>query len=145
MVGVMYFIKIVVEVVIGKCGYVGVYGIDFDIFDGIGVCDYIYVIDLVVVYVVVFDLLIVELICNYLFNVGYGKGFLVFEVFDVVDCVINMMIDCCLEGCCVGDLVMLIFDNCVIFVMFDWCFVYVDFDGIVCDVFVWECKFVECV
>lgn len=71
----MYLIKIVVEVVIGKCVLVSVFGIDYDMFDGIGVCDYIYVSDLVDVYVVVFDWLIVNLCECLIVNVGYGVGF----------------------------------------------------------------------
>lgn len=50
MFGVMYFIKVVSQVVIGLCEKIDVFGIDYLIFDGICVCDYIYVIDLVNVY-----------------------------------------------------------------------------------------------
>lgn len=116
---VILLIKVVVEVVVGKCFYVLIFGIDYDIVDGIGVCDYIYVEDLVFVYLKVFDYL-----CKggklVILNVGYGYGYSVWEVLDMVGKVDGKLLIIKEEGCCVGDFLILIVGVDKICSILDW-------------------------
>lgn len=72
--------------------------------DGIGVCDYIYVVDLVKVYVVVLYVLVEGLDCELILNFGIGCGYFVFELIDMFFVVVGCLIFYQWQGCCVGDI-----------------------------------------
>lgn len=62
--------------VVGKLEKLGVFGDDYDMIDGMGVCDYIYVVDLVFGYLKVLNCIVSD-IGVYVFNFGIGNGYLV--------------------------------------------------------------------
>lgn len=56
---------------VGKLEKLCVFGLDYLMLDGIGVCDYIYVVDFVKGYIVVFDVFVK---CDVSFVVNFGIG-----------------------------------------------------------------------
>lgn len=106
----MYFIEFVCLIVFGQCEKMMIFGDDYFIFDGICICDYVYVQDFVDVYVLVVEVLYVGKIDVVIYNVGLGYGFFVCEVFDVVDVVVGIFLQCEFVLCCVGDLFWLVVD-----------------------------------
>lgn len=60
-------------------------------FDGMGVCDYIYVVDFVCGYLLVFDILCWDN-CGFIVNFGMGCGYLVLEVVEVYKCVSGKLV-----------------------------------------------------
>lgn len=90
----------------GICEKLSVFGDDYDILDGFCICDYIYVVDLVKVYVIVMDCILnnkqkekVEV-----FNIGMGKGVFVLELINMFEKVIGVKFNYQIVGCCVGDI-----------------------------------------
>lgn len=79
----IYLIFLVLFVVLGKWDFILIFGINYKIFDGICIWDYIYVCDLVDVYVLGLEYLLNGGESN-IFNLGNGNGFLVREVIEIV-------------------------------------------------------------
>lgn len=129
----IYFIFNVLKVVVGLGGKMKLFGIDYLICDGICICDYIYVVDLVDVYLCVFDYLMVG--CGSFFcNVGMGDGFIVCEVFDVVVCVMGCFVFYEEYFWCVGDLFVFLVNIVCVKLLFGFELQYFFIDEIVVDV-----------
>jgi len=78
-----HLIKKAVQTVIGKVGYLEIFGTDYDTADGTGVRDYIHVEDLSAAHLSALDYL-EEGNSSEIFNCGYGKGYSVREVIDAM-------------------------------------------------------------
>jgi UDP-glucose 4-epimerase len=77
-----HLIKVACEAAVGKREQVAIFGTDFPTPDGTGVRDYIHVDDLAAVHLQAIDYL--DNNTSDIFNVGYGKGYSVREVLEVV-------------------------------------------------------------
>ncbi len=142
-VGATHLIKIAVEAATGKRGHVGVFGTDFDTFDGTGVRDYIHVSDLAAAHVAMLERLVAEPARSHTYNVGYGRGFSVNQVLDAVDRVTNMTIERRYEDRRAGDPAALIADNRAILAALPWRPARDDLDLIVADALAWERRLAE--
>lgn len=89
---------------VGCCEYFFVFGSDYLIKDGIGVCDYIYVMDLVDGYIVVLKKVGI-CVGLYIYNLGMGKGYSVLDVVKVFEIVLGCIVFYKLVDCCLGDIV----------------------------------------
>lgn len=106
---VFNFVFVIIEVVIGKCKEFVVFGDDYDMWDGSCICDYIYVMDLVNVYIKVLQYVIVgkqEGLVE-IFNFGIGEGVMVFEVLNFFMVVMGEELFYCVGFCCLGDVVVI--------------------------------------
>jgi UDP-glucose 4-epimerase len=79
-----HLIKVAVEVALGKRSEVTVYGNDFSTPDGTGVRDYIHVSDLARAHVLALEELFARPGLSHVLNCGYGRGYSVLEVLDMV-------------------------------------------------------------
>jgi UDP-glucose 4-epimerase len=77
-----HLIKVACEAAVGKREQVAIFGTDFPTPDGTGVRDYIHVDDLAAVHLQAIDYL--DNNTSDIFNIGYGKGYSVREVLEVV-------------------------------------------------------------
>jgi UDP-glucose 4-epimerase len=79
-----HLVKVAVEVALGKRSEVTVYGNDFATPDGTGMRDYIHVSDLARVHVLALDELFASPGLSHVLNCGYGRGYSVLEILDMV-------------------------------------------------------------
>jgi len=91
--GATHLIKVASEAATGKRPFVEVFGTDFDTPDGTGVRDYIHVSDLAAAHVLALEALIADPDVSMTMNCGYGRGYSVQEVLDVVDRLTNATIE----------------------------------------------------
>ncbi len=137
-VGATHLIKVAVEAALGKRARVAVYGTDFATPDGTGVRDYIHVSDLAAAHVLALEHLISCANQSHILNCGYGRGFSVLEVLDMVDRVSGRPIARSLEGRRAGDPDMLVSDSRAIVSRLGWTPRYDDLETIVRDAIQWE-------
>jgi UDP-glucose 4-epimerase len=138
--GATHLIKVAVEAALGKRGFVGVFGTDFDTPDGTGVRDYIHVTDLAAAHVLALEALIADPALSLKMNCGYGHGYSVLEVLDAVDRVTNRRLERRLEGRRAGDPPSLISDNARIKATLPWTPQFDDLETIVGHALQWERK-----
>jgi len=84
-----HLIKKAAQTIIGKRGYLEIYGTDYDTADGTGVRDYIHVEDLAAAHLSALEYL-KEGNSSDIFNCGYGRGYSVREVIDTMKKVSGM-------------------------------------------------------
>ena len=137
-VGATHLIKIAVEAALGKRQSVSVFGTDYATEDGTGVRDYIHVSDLAAAHVIALEALVADPAISHTLNCGYGHGYSVMQVLDVVDRVTNNKLVRQMEGRRAGDPDALISDNRAIVDRFGWQPKYDDLDVIVRDALAWE-------
>jgi UDP-glucose 4-epimerase len=77
-------VKVAVEAAIGKRSEVTVYGNDFATADGTGIRDYIHVSDLARAHVLALEELFASPDVSHVLNCGYGRGYSVLEVLNMV-------------------------------------------------------------
>lgn len=130
----IYLIFLVLFVVLGKRDFILIFGIDYNIFDGICIWDYIYVCDLVDVYVLGLEYLLNGGESD-IFNLGNGNGFLVREVIEIVKEVIGreFRVEEC--DCWFGDLFILVGSSEKVRKVLGWFLKYLEVKEIV--VYVW--------
>lgn len=116
----MYLILIIFQYFFGECENIFVFGLDYDIVDGMCICDYIYVMDLVNVYILVFQVLLDGLKKIVMYNFGNGFGYFVKEVIEMCEKVIGKKVNVVMVDCCVGDLVCLVVFFDKIYVELGW-------------------------
>lgn len=136
--GATHLVKVAVEAALGKRAQVSVYGTDFETPDGTGVRDYIHVSDLAAAHVLALEHLISCPSKSHVLNCGYGRGFSVFQVLDMVDRVSGRPVKRSLEGPRAGDPDMLVSDSRAIVGRFGWTPKYDDLATIVSDALNWE-------
>ena len=141
--GATHLIKVACEAATGKRDGVAIFGDDYTTPDGTGVRDYIHVSDLAAAHVAALDRLVARPDESLLANVGYGRGFSVYEVLDAVDRVTNIKIERRLQGRRAGDPAALIADNRRALELLGWTPQRDDLDGIVRDALAWERKLAE--
>jgi UDP-glucose 4-epimerase len=123
---------------LGKRVGVSVFGTDFATPDGTGVRDYIHVSDLAAAHVLALEHLIAHDRQSHILNCGYGRGFSVLEVLDMVSRVAGQPIARNLEGRRAGDPDMLVSDSRAIASRFGWTPMHDDLETIVRDALKWE-------
>ncbi|NIJ07370.1 UDP-glucose 4-epimerase [Sphingomonas vulcanisoli] len=136
--GATHLIHIACEAATGKRGHVGIYGDDYPTPDGTGVRDYIHVSDLADAHVAALEWLIANPSESLTANVGYGRGYSVLEVLDVVDHVTNMAIERRQEPRRAGDPPTLVADNRRILETLSWRPRHGDLASIVASALAWE-------
>lgn len=87
-----HLIKVAVQAALGRRPYIEIFGDDYETPDGTGVRDYIHVSDLALAHVAVMNAMRRH-DSSYLFNCGYGQGFSVREVLDMVERVAKTKLD----------------------------------------------------
>ncbi len=81
--GATHLIKVATQTALGMRDYMNIFGTDFETPDGTGVRDYIHVSDLVDAHALLLGHLKINK-SNHIMNCGYGRGFSVRQVVDVV-------------------------------------------------------------
>jgi len=140
MLGATHLIKVAVEAVLGKRDHVKIFGTDYDTPDGTGVRDYIHVSDLAAAHVVALEALMAAPARNLRLNCGYGSGYSVLEVLDMVEQVTNVRITRQTAPRRPGDPATLVADNRAILETLDWRPRHADLEQIVRDAFRWEMR-----
>jgi UDP-glucose 4-epimerase len=135
-----HLIKVAVEVALGKRSEVTVYGNDFATPDGTGVRDYIHVSDLAGVHVLALDELLARPHFCHLLNCGYGRGYSVLEVLDIVGQEAGRPIPHVLGPRRPGDLGRVVADNTRLKERLAWRPRYDDLRTIVADALRWEAQ-----
>lgn len=92
----------IIQVVIGKLFKLLVYGNDYDILDGFGIRDYIYVMDFVEGY---FSILINLILGFCIYNLGIGVGYFVLYMIKEFECIMGKNILFDIVSCRSGDIV----------------------------------------
>ena len=138
-----HLINVAVEVALGKRPEVTVYGTDFATPDGTGVRDYIHVSDLAGVHVLAFDELFARPSLSHVLNCGYGRGYSVLEVLDIVGQEAGRPIPHVLGPRRPGDLGQVIADNRRLKERLAWRPRYDDLRAIVTDAFRWEAQLIS--
>lgn len=133
-----HLIKVAAEVVRGKRDEVSVFGTDYDTPDGTGVRDYIHVSDLADAHVRVLDALIAQPERSMIMNCGYGRGFSVLEVLNVVDRVVGKQVDRRIEGRRAGDPAALVADSSLLQKTVSWQPRFDDLETIIQHALAWE-------
>ncbi len=141
--GATHLIKVAVEAALGRRAFVSVFGTDFDTPDGTGVRDYIHVSDLAAAHVLALEHLMADPHQSHILNCGYGRGFSVLDVLDMVDRVTNQKLDRRMEGRRPGDPDLLVSDNSAILARFGWKPAHDDLERIVRDALQWERTLME--
>ncbi|NWG45601.1 MAG: UDP-glucose 4-epimerase GalE [Alphaproteobacteria bacterium] len=136
--GATHLIKVAGEAALGRRAGVSVFGTDYPTPDGTGVRDYIHVWDLARAHVAALDWLIAHPDESLRLNCGYGRGYSVLEVLDMVDRVAGTRITRRLEGRRPGDPPALIADNARILATLDWRPELDDLQTIVTHALAWE-------
>ena len=136
--GATHLIKIAVEAATGKRDHVAVFGQDYATPDGTGIRDYIHVSDLADAHVHALEHLIARPDDSVVMNCGYGRGFSVLEVLDMVDRVTNLTIARRMEPRRPGDPDQLVADNARILATLPWRPQRDDLATIVSDALAWE-------
>ena len=113
----MFFI---VQVVVGWWLLFKIFGDDYLMFDGIVICDYIYVEDFVGGYFVVLDWFDVFIELFWVWNLGMGWGSSVFEVLYVFEWVCGCLLLYQIVECCLGDVVVFYVDVICVIVELGW-------------------------
>lgn len=132
----MYLILLMLDVVDGCCVVLIIFGIDYDILDGICICDYVYVCDLVDVYVLGVKWL-VDGKGSCVFNFGIGNGFLVCEVVKYFGDIMNKLVLVVEGECCVGDVIKLVLGSKCVEVEFGWKLQCLNMKDMIVDVWWW--------
>lgn len=94
---------------VGKLKELSVFGNDYLMKDGIGVCDYIYVVDLVNGYVKVFEKVLSRMGVD-VYNLGIGMGYSVLEMVEVFEKVLGKKVFYKIIECRLGDVVVCFVD-----------------------------------
>ena len=136
--GATHLIKVACEAATGKRSHVEVYGTDFDTPDGTGVRDYIHVSDLAVAHRLALQRLMDEPKASLVMNCGYGRGYSVQEVLDVVDRLTNTKIDRRIAARREGDPSLLVSDPSLLRNTLPWVPRYSDLEEIVGHALAWE-------
>ena len=134
-----HLIKIASEAAIGKRDKVIIFGNDYDTYDGTAIRDYIHVSDLADIHIKSLDFLLKKQ-QSQIFNCGYGKGYSVKEVLDIVNKVSDHKINIEYGPRRKGDVKMLISNTSKIKQMIDWKPKYNKLDFIVKTSIDWELK-----
>jgi UDP-glucose 4-epimerase len=133
-----HLINVAVEVALGKRPEVTVYGNDFATPDGTGVRDYIHVSDLAAAHVLALDELFARPQLSHIFNCGYGRGYSVLEVLEVVGQEAGRQIPHVVGPRRPGDLDRVVADNRRLKERLAWRPRYDDLRAIVADALRWE-------
>lgn len=131
----------IVQVVVGCCDLLVIFGNDYLIEDGIGVCDYIYVMDLVDGYVVVMEKLVNKL-GVYIYNFGVGVGNSVLDVVNVFSKVCGKLVNYYFVLCCEGDFLVYWVDVSKVDCELNWCVMCI-FDEMVQDIWYWQLCYLQ--
>ena len=134
-----HLIKIASEVAVGKRQDITIYGDDYPTPDGTAIRDYIHVSDLADVHVKAAEYLIKHNKSN-IINCGYGKGFSVKDVLDVVNKVNNNPISINIGERRAGDSSSLVSNSSKLKNLFEWEPKYNDLAFIVRTAIDWEKK-----
>ena len=118
-VGATHLIKVACEAALGKRTHLNVFGTDFDTPDGTGVRDYIHVSDLADAHYGLLQKLRGGLKCITA-NCGYGAGYSVLDVINVVKQVSGVDFEVKLEGRRAGDVASVVAANERITTLLDW-------------------------
>lgn len=129
-----HLIKVACEASLGKREQVGIFGTDFPTPDGTGVRDYIHVDDLANAHILAIDYL--DNNFSDIFNIGYGKGYSVREVLNVVKSIGDIKI--IEQKRRAGDPASLIADNSKILQKMKWQPKYNDLTLICKSAYLWE-------
>ncbi|STQ86791.1 UDP-glucose 4-epimerase GalE [Helicobacter muridarum] len=116
-----HLIKVACECATGKRDGMSIYGTNYHTKDGTCIRDYIHVDDLSFAHIEAFKLL-QNAVGHFgeIFNVGYGRGFSVYEVIECVKAVSKNNFKTYASGRRVGDSVMLIADNSKLLKLTQW-------------------------
>jgi UDP-glucose 4-epimerase len=136
--GATHLIKAAVECAIGKRSYVSVFGTDYPTPDGTGVRDYIHVSDLAAAHRHALEALIASPKKSHTLNCGYGRGYSVFEVLDMVEQVSGVKLGRRMEQRRSGDAPQLVAANEAILKALPWRPAYNDLETIVRHALSWE-------
>lgn len=142
-VGATHLIKVAVEAALGKRDGVAVFGTDYPTPDGTGLRDYIHVSDLAAAHVDAVTALVEQPDRSLTLNVGYGRGFSVFEVLDAVGRVTDRPVKRTIAGRRAGDVASLVSDNSRILATLPWRPQHDDLETIVAHALQWERKLSE--
>jgi UDP-glucose 4-epimerase len=134
-----HLIKVAAEAVTGKRESMSIFGTDYNTPDGTCLRDYIHVSDLVKAHSAGLDYLR-QNGANGTFNCGYGKGYSVLEVIDMVKKVSGKAFPVKVEGRRAGDPASLVANNTLIRRTLNWTPQYNDLEKIVSDALNWEQK-----
>lgn len=136
----IYLILLIFDVIDGWCVVLIIYGMDYLMLDGICICDYVYVMDLVDVYVLGLWYFLVDRVVDggyEIFCFGIGNGFFVCEVIEQLKYVMNCLV-LMIEGlCCGGDVVKLVLGLEKVVVVLGWNLVWLNMQQMVVDVWRW--------
>lgn len=138
-----HLIKIACEAVVGKRRYFEIYGDDYPTPDGTCIRDYIHVSDLAKAHVVAINYL-AEGGESAIFNCGYGHGYSVKEVVDVVRAVADRPLDVRMAPRRPGDPPALVADSTKLRTRLGWQPQYDDLRFIVETALTWERKLYTC-
>lgn len=136
--GATHLIKVASEAATGKRPFVEVFGTDFDTPDGTGVRDYIHVSDLASAHVLALEALIADPARSMVMNCGYGRGYSVQEVLDVVDRLTNATIERRMAPRREGDPATLVSDPSLLKRTLPWQPRFTDLGEIVAHALAWE-------
>jgi UDP-glucose 4-epimerase len=134
-----HLIKVAAEAVTGKREGMSVFGTDYPTPDGTCLRDYIHVSDLARAHSAALDYLR-QGGANGTFNCGYGKGYSVFEVIEMVKKVSGKDFPVTVEGRRAGDPASLVANNALIRKTLNWTPQNDDLEKIVSDALNWEKK-----
>jgi UDP-glucose 4-epimerase len=134
-----HLIKIAAEVVTDKREGMSVFGTDYDTPDGTCLRDYIHVSDLARAHSAALDYLR-QGGANGTFNCGYGKGYSVFDVINMVKKVSGKDFPVAVTGRRAGDPASLVANNALIRKTLNWTPQHDDLEKIVSDALSWEKK-----
>lgn len=139
-IGATHLIKVAVETALGRRKSMSIFGEDYNTEDGTAVRDYIHVSDLANAHILALEHLIAKPSENLLLNCGYGHGYSVKQVLDVVDKVSGKTMTRHIEGRRAGDPEALVADNRRIKATLNWSPQYDDLEKIVRHALAWEKK-----
>ena len=137
--GATLLVKVACEAAVGKRDHVSIFGTDYPTPDGTGVRDYIHVEDLASAHLNALDYL-ADGGASIVVNCGYGHGFSVREVLDMVQKVSGKTLDIREEARRPGDPPTLIAKADKVRDILGWSPQYDDLETIVRTCYAWECK-----
>jgi len=139
MAGATHLIKIATQAALGMRDHMNIFGTDFETPDGTGVRDYIHVSDLVDAHALLLDHLKINK-SNSIMNCGYGRGFSVRQVIDVVKQVSGVDFEVRETARRAGDPASVVASSDLIRAELNWQPKLDDLKGIITSAFEWEHK-----
>ena len=134
-----HLIPLVVKTALGKREILNIYGDDFDTYDGTCIRDYIHVEDLANAHIKAIEYL--EENDSDIFNLGYGKGYSVKQIVNMMKNVAKNDIEIEIIKRREGDPAFLVADNTKVLTKMKWQPKYDDLDLICQSVYEWEKKY----